>query len=80
MNRTWFESIQGPGKSCENRKGKAREPCDCKAYTPFTEVLTLTRKQKALKERQCASCGHAHVNVWCVRAFERTIAPHRTTR
>ena len=77
MDRTWFESFQGPGKSCEHRTGKARKPCDCKAYTPTTEVFT--GKQKELKEKQCASCGHAHVNVWCVRAFERTIELYSKT-
>ena len=74
MDRTWFESFQG--KCCEHRTGKARKPCDCKVYVPITAIIT--GKGKELKEKQCAACGHSHVDVWCVRALERTIEPYCT--
>ena len=66
MDRTWFESFQN--RPCEHRTGKARTPCDCQVYTPTTAIFR--GKGKEFKEKQCAGCGHSHVNVWCVSGFE----------
>ena len=65
MDKKWFESLQrtsmGLPKACQHRVGANRKPCEkgpggkpCEEYQPPVN---------AKKSKQCANCGHAHVNI-----------------
>eukprot|EP00966_Prymnesium_polylepis_P329199 7384943-Prymnesium_polylepis.1 len=62
MDQQWFESLQRTHRgwpiACQHRVGASRKPCDkgpdgrpCEEYQPSG------------KDKKCANCGHAHVNI-----------------